>query len=56
LPHLSEHSSPEDTMAFRPIKVLDIELSHPLEDIHGLDAYEAVQALVRLWGDHRLYR
>jgi O-antigen biosynthesis protein len=37
-------------MAFRPIKVLDIELRHPLEDIQGLDGYEAVQALVRLGG------
>ena len=37
-------------MAFRPIKVLDIELRQPLEDIQGLDGYEAVQALVRLCG------
>ena len=42
--------SREDTMAFRPIKVLDIELRQPLEDIQGLDGYEAVQALVRLCG------
>jgi hypothetical protein len=33
---------------FKPLKVLDIELRHPLEDIRGLDRYEAVQGLVRL--------
>jgi GT2 family glycosyltransferase len=38
-------------MAFRPLKVLDIELRHPVEDIRGLDGYEAVQALVRLGGE-----
>jgi GT2 family glycosyltransferase len=48
--HRTPHSSPEDTMAFRPIKVLDIELQRPLEDIQGLDGYETVQALVRLCG------
>jgi glycosyltransferase involved in cell wall biosynthesis len=37
-------------MAFRPLKVLDIELHQPLEDIQGLDGYEGVQALVRLCG------
>jgi GT2 family glycosyltransferase len=35
---------------FKPLKVLDIELCHPLEDIRGLERYEAVQALVRLCG------
>ncbi|MGH8071011.1 MAG: glycosyltransferase family 2 protein, partial [Candidatus Entotheonellia bacterium] len=35
---------------FKPLKVLDIELRHALEDIRGLDRYEAVQALVRLCG------
>jgi O-antigen biosynthesis protein len=37
-------------MAFRPLKVLDIELCQPLEDVEGFDGYEAVQALVRLCG------
>jgi hypothetical protein len=37
-------------LVFKPLKVLDIELCHPLEDIRGLDRYEAVQALVRLCG------
>jgi O-antigen biosynthesis protein len=37
-------------MAFRPLKVLDIELHQPLEDLEGFDGYEAVQALVRLCG------
>ena len=35
---------------FKPLKVLDIELRHPLEDIRGLDRYEAVQGLVCLCG------
>ncbi|BDA72035.1 hypothetical protein CAL7716_062010 [Calothrix sp. PCC 7716] len=33
-----------------PIKVIDIELSLPLQDIEGLDGYMQVQALVRLHG------
>lgn len=32
---------------FKPIKVLDIELALPLEDLSGLDRYQAVQGLVR---------
>lgn len=32
------------------IKVLDVELSRPLEDITALDGYRALQALVRLHG------
>ena len=32
------------------IKVLDVELSRPLEDITALDGYQALQALVRLHG------
>ncbi len=32
------------------IKVLDVELSRPLEDIAALDGYRALQALVRLHG------
>jgi hypothetical protein len=35
---------------FKSLKVLDIELRHPLEDIRGLERYEAVQALARLCG------
>jgi hypothetical protein len=35
---------------FKPLKVLDIELRHPREDIRGLERYEAVQALVRVCG------
>lgn len=35
---------------FRPIKVVDIEVSRPLETIEGLDGYESVQVLVRLHG------
>jgi len=31
-----------------PIKVLDIDLAHPLQDLEGLESYGAVQALVRL--------
>ena len=37
-------------MMFRPIKVMDIELSGPLTDIEGLDDYGALKALVRLHG------
>ena len=33
---------------FRPTRVVDIELSHPLETIENLDRYAAIQALVRL--------
>jgi GT2 family glycosyltransferase len=35
---------------FKPLKVLDIELHHALEDLQGLERYEAVLALVRLGG------
>jgi glycosyltransferase involved in cell wall biosynthesis len=35
---------------FHPAKVLDIELSHPLPDIEGLDGYGTLRALVRLHG------
>ncbi|BAT55522.1 glycosyl transferase, group 2 family protein [Nostoc sp. NIES-3756] len=33
-----------------PIKVIDIELSHPLTTIENLDGYMGLQALVRLYG------
>jgi len=33
-----------------PIKVIDIELSLPVADMHGLDNYRSIQALVRLYG------
>ena len=32
----------------KPIKVLDLELSHPLTTIEGLEGYEVLKALVRL--------
>jgi len=35
---------------FRPIKVMDIELSRPLPTIEGLNGYGAIQALIRLHG------
>ena len=35
---------------FRPIKVIDVELSRPIESIERLDGYDAVLALVRLHG------
>ena len=35
---------------FRPIHVVDVELSEPLPDLEGLDRYMAVQALIRLHG------
>ena len=35
---------------FRPIKVMDVEFSRPLEDIEGLDEYRAVMGLVRFQG------
>jgi len=31
-----------------PIKVIDIELSQPIQDIEGLDGYYKLQALIRL--------
>lgn len=34
----------------RPIKVMDIELDHPLTNTEGMDSYESLQALVRLHG------
>ncbi|MGH7494718.1 MAG: glycosyltransferase family 2 protein [bacterium] len=33
---------------FKPVKVIDVELNRPLEDIEGLDDYNAIKALVRL--------
>lgn len=33
---------------FRPVKVIDIELCRPLEDVHGLDGYGGLHALVRV--------
>ncbi|MGH2522410.1 MAG: glycosyltransferase family 2 protein, partial [Anaerolineales bacterium] len=35
---------------FRPVRVIDIELSQPLTAIEGLERYETVKALVRLHG------
>ncbi|MFN3530990.1 MAG: glycosyltransferase family 2 protein [Candidatus Brocadia sp.] len=35
---------------YKPIKVMDIELSHPVTAIEGMDGYESLQALVRLHG------
>ena len=37
-------------MTFQPIKVIDIEISEPLKDIDGLDAYRKVRCLVRWHG------
>ena len=37
-------------MVFKPIKVIDIELSRPLMPVVGLDSYAALQGLVRLHG------
>ena len=37
-------------MSYRPIKLVDIELSQPLSTIEGLLGYASVQALVRLHG------
>src|SRR5688572_33491209 len=35
---------------FKPVKVLDIELQHPLKDLLGLNGYDTVHAIVRLRG------
>lgn len=35
---------------FKPIKVIDLELSQPIEDLGGLELYRAVKILVRLHG------
>ena len=35
---------------FKPIKVIDVELSRPLPNLEGLERYETLQALVRLHG------
>ncbi len=35
---------------FEPIKIMDVELSHPIKDIDGLNGYVALKALVRLHG------
>jgi len=35
---------------FEPIKVIDIELSHPLKTIEGLDGYTVLKGLIRLHG------
>ncbi|MBV8882823.1 MAG: hypothetical protein JO235_02305 [Chroococcidiopsidaceae cyanobacterium CP_BM_RX_35] len=34
-----------------PIKVVDIELSHPLTILEGLEGYMALQRIVRLHGE-----
>jgi GT2 family glycosyltransferase len=38
------------SVVFRPVQVVDVELSEPLPDFEGLERYGAVQALVRLHG------
>jgi GT2 family glycosyltransferase len=38
------------TLTFRPIKVIDVELSQPISTISGLASYETLQVLVRLHG------
>jgi GT2 family glycosyltransferase len=40
----------EEYVMFRPVKVLDIELSHPPEDIEGLDGFVTLKGLIRLHG------
>jgi GT2 family glycosyltransferase len=35
---------------FKPIKVIDIELSHPIPTLEGLEGYEKLQVLIRLHG------
>src|SRR5687768_2111933 len=35
---------------FKPTKVLDIELKHPIKDLLGLNSYDTVHAIVRLRG------
>lgn len=35
---------------FKPIKVVDVELSHPIPDFEGLDGYDMLHALVRIHG------
>ena len=35
---------------FRPIKVIDVELSRPIPNFEGLEQYETLQALIRLHG------
>ena len=35
---------------FKPVKVMDIDLGSPLENIEGLEMYGAVKGLVRLHG------
>jgi glycosyltransferase involved in cell wall biosynthesis len=37
-------------MSFRRIKVMDVELSHPLQPIEGLHGYDRLKVLVRLHG------
>ena len=35
---------------FKPIKVIDVELSQPLNDIENLEGYQMLKGLVRLYG------
>lgn len=35
---------------FKPVKVIDVELSRPLSDIENLSGYQMLKALVRLYG------
>jgi len=37
-------------MSYKPIKVVEVELSQPLADFSGLAGYQALHALVRLHG------
>jgi GT2 family glycosyltransferase len=37
-------------MSFKPIKVMDVELSNPLEDLNDLDSYGALKTLLRFYG------
>jgi O-antigen biosynthesis protein len=37
-------------MSFKPIKVLDIELSRPIPEIQGLQGYKELKVLIRLHG------
>jgi hypothetical protein len=40
----------QSLQTYRPIKVVELELSQPLADISGLVGYQALHALVRLHG------
>ena len=39
-----------EDMSFRRIKMMDVELSHPLQPIEGLYGYDALKVLVQLHG------